>query len=261
MSTPSGPKALTQYILHSSKFKANKGYPVLMIQGITAGLYIALGAIASLKVSAAITTPGLGDFLGAVVFPVGIIAILIMQAELFTSDCMVMIAVYTRHTTITKIFRILLLVFFCNLLGAIFAAFLTQASGIFSQATIDLVSKKALHKVELPFAQLLASSILCNIIVCTGVCLAYASKDDVAKVITLWLAITVFVISGTEHVVANMYYLFVALFYGAPIPISGIVYNLGIAGIGNFIGGGIIVSGINYVLSYKDVPRDAELLH
>lgn len=255
MISHSGPKALTEYILYQSKNKASKRALVLLFQGILAGIYISIGAIGSLKLSASVTSPGLGNFLGALVFPIGIIAIILVQAELFTSDCMVMLSVYTGRTKIRKTLRILLLIIFSNLLGAIFVAFLTKTSGIFGQAVTDLVIEKAVHKVHMPFVELFTSSILCNIIVCTGVCLAYSCKDEIAKIVALWLAIVVFVLSGTEHVVANMYYLFIGLFSGADIGIKDIFYNLAVSGIGNFIGGGIIVSGINYILVFRDIEK------
>lgn len=255
MISHSGPKALTEYILYQSKNKASKRALVLLFQGILAGIYISIGAIGSLKLSASVTSPGLGNFLGALVFPIGIIAIILVQAELFTSDCMVMLSVYTGRTKIRKTLRILLLIIFSNLLGAIFVAFLTKTSGIFGQAVTDLVIEKAVHKVHMPFVELFTSSILCNIIVCTGVCLAYSCKDEIAKIAALWLAIVVFVLSGTEHVVANMYYLFIGLFSGADIGIKDIFYNLAVSGIGNFIGGGIIVSGINYILVFRDIEK------
>ncbi len=251
----SGPKALTEYILNQSKFKAKKRFMTLLLHGILAGLYISIGAIASLKLSASVTVPGLGDFLGALVFPFGIIAIIVMQAELFTSDCMVMTAVYAGRTKIRKILRILLLILISNLIGAVFTAVLTRASGIFDEAVTNLVIGKALQKAHIPIDRLLFSSILCNIIVCTGVCLAYSSKHELAKVVVLWLAITVFILSGTEHVVANMYYLFIALFSGAELTAIDIFYNLSVSAVGNFIGGGIIVSGINYLLAYQGIEK------
>lgn len=251
----SGPKALTEYVLYQSKHKANKTFLILLVQGILAGMYIAIGAIGFLKVVAATQDPGIGLMMGAFVFPVGIIAILLMQAELYTSDSMVMIAVYDGRTKINKILSILVLIIFANLIGSIFMAYMTNVSGIFNEKTMSLVVEKAIHKVEIPFGQLLASSILCNILVCTGVCLAYSCREEIAKVVVLWLSIAVFVISGTEHVVANMFYLFTAYISGADISILGIFKHLGIAAIGNFIGGGVIVSGINYLLAYKDIEK------
>lgn len=255
MQIHSGPKALTEYVLYQSKHKASKSFMILLVQGILAGMYIAIGAIGYFKLAASVSDTGLGAFLGAFVFPVGIIAILLMQAELFTSDTMVMVAVYAKRTKIHKTLGILILIFTANMIGAIAVALLTKASGIFNEATMAMVIDKALHKVHMPVGQLLVSAILCNIIVCTGVCLAYSCKDEIPKIVVVWLAITVFVLSGTEHVVANMYYLFLAYFGGANLTLIDIFYNLSVAAIGNFIGGGIIVSGINYLLAYKDIEK------
>lgn len=251
MNPISGPKALTDYILNQTAIKTKKSNLTLILQGILAGMYIAIGAVGSLKVSASFAAPGLGDFLGAVVFPVGIIAIIAMQAELYTSNCMIMTSVYAGKSKIKQIIKILSLVVFANLLGAIVASALTVTSGLFSETAVNLLIDKAIYKVNLPVGQLFASAVFCNIIVCTGVCLAYGSKDEIVKIITLWLAITVFVLSGTEHVVANMYYLFAAKFYGGALSAKGIIYNLFISGVGNFIGGGAVVASANYLLAYK----------
>ena len=253
----SGPKALTEYILYQSKNKADKRTIILLVQGILAGLYISLGAIGYFKVADSIADPGLGAFLGAVVFPVGIIAILLMQAELFTSDSMLMIAVYDGRTKFNRILGILALILVANLIGAVFTALLSHGAGVFNESTLNLIISKAEHKVHLSTLQMFLSGVLCNILVSTGVCLAYSCKDEIAKIVVVWLAITVFVISGTEHVVANMYYLFVAYFGGGPITLGEIFYSLMVVAFGNFIGGGVIVSGINYLLAYRDIKKTA----
>lgn len=251
----SGPKALTEYILYQSKHKANKRFIILLVQGILAGMYISFGGIAYFKLAATTADPGLGAFLGALVFPLGIIAILLMQAELYTSDSMVMIAVYDKRTTFVKILKILMLILFANMLGAIFVALLSHGANIYSETVLTFINAKVEHKVHMTPIELMASGILCNILVSTSVCLAYSCRDEIAKVIVVWLGITVFVLSGTEHVVANMYYLFTAYWGGADITLIDIFYNLSIVAVGNFIGGGIIVSGINYMLAYRDIER------
>ncbi len=255
MNNYSGPKALTEYILHQSRHKANKTFTILLVQGILAGIYISLGAIGYLKLAAGIAVPGLGNFLGAAVFPIGIIAVLFMQAELFTSDTMVMMAVYSGLTRLRKIFKILFLILIANLIGTVFIACLTRFSGIFDTNTIALLNEKAVHKINMPIGQLLASSVVCNIIVCTGVCLAYSCREEISKIAVVWLTITVFVLSQTEHVVANMYYLFTAYFYGESIKLTELLHHLLISAFGNFIGGGIIVSGANYFLAFRDIEK------
>lgn len=120
-----GPKTLTDYILNQTAAKSKKSNLTLLLQGILAGLYIAIGAVGSIKVSASFPAPGLGDFLGAVVFPVGIIAIIVMQAELYTSNCMIMASVYAGQSKLKQIVKILSLILFANLLGAVIASGLT----------------------------------------------------------------------------------------------------------------------------------------
>lgn len=251
MQQVSGPKALTDYILNLSKSKENKSLLKLILQGILAGMYISIGAIGYFKLAASIADPGLAAFLGAFVFPLGIIAVLLMQAELFTSNCLIMTAFYAGKTKVYKILKILGIVFLANLIGSIFIALLTNSSGIFNDQIMDLVIDKALTKAYMPFDKLFISSILCNIIVCTGICMAYSCKDEITKVVVLWLAILVFVLTGTEHVVANMYYLFTAYFGGANLTFLDILYNLSISALGNFIGGGIIVALINYIIAER----------
>lgn len=248
MDRQSGAEGLVEYILKVSRQKENKRFYVLIIQGFLAGLFIAIGAIACLKVSSSITPLGLGSFLGALVFPLGIIAIVFMPVELFTSDCLIVTSVYAGRTKALKTAGVLCLVFVANVLGALFAAFLTKLSGIFDSATADLLVAKALPKAQMPVVRLFTSSILCNIIVCTGVCLAFNCKEEIAKIFVLWLSIAVFVISGTEHVVANMYFLLASLFYGSQIAAVDVLYSLVVSGIGNFVGGGIIVAGMNYLV-------------
>lgn len=256
MINTSGPKALTEYVIQSSKVKSNKSFLLLLVQGLLAGMYISLGAIAYLKVAASTVDPGLGSFLGAMVFPFGIIAVLVMQAELFTSDCMVMTAVYAGRTKIRKIFRILAFILTTNIIACGIFAYITNVSGIFNSDTMELVTSLAMKKAHMPFDRLLISAILCNIIVCTGMCLSYSCKSEMSKIAVLWLSIAVFTISGTEHVVANAYYMFTAYFAGANISLIDIAYNLLVSAIGNFIGGGIIISGANYILAHKDVSKD-----
>lgn len=258
MQNTSGPRALTDYILNSSKDKADKSLLVLLVQGILAGIYISFGAIGYFKVVAVTSDPGLGAFLGAAIFPIGIIMVLLMQAELYTSDCMVMTAVYAGKTRIHKILKILGIILIANIIGCIFIAYLTNASGIFNENVMNYVIDVAMKKAYMPIGRLFVSGILCNIIVCTGVCLAYSSQNEMAKVSVLWLAIAMFVLSGTEHVVANAYYLFTAYFAGAEIAISDILYNLSVSAIGNLVGGGVFVSGANYILAYHGSSKKAK---
>ena len=76
------------------------------------------------------------------------------------------------------------------------------SSGILGAYTI----KVALGKCNLDFTTALASGILCNILVCAAVMLAARAKDVTGKLLCCFFIILLFVVSGYEHCVANMYY-------------------------------------------------------
>lgn len=246
---------IIDYIVAAGKGKTEKPVRALILQGVLAGMFIAVGAIGYFKLVAYTTDPGLGKFLGALVFPTGIIAILLLGSELFTSDCMAILSVYKKKVNLGKFMKMLITVLAANLVGAIIMALLCTGAGIFSEHMLEIVAKSAVTKTTMPIGRMFTSAVLCNIIVCAGVMMAYSGKTVIGKVIAVWFPIAVFVLSGTEHIVANMFYLMMAFFNGANITVAGILTSFGVVALGNFIGGGIIIAGVNHYMD-KDLRVD-----
>lgn len=245
----------SDYVVASGKEKINKKLHIILIQGFLAGIFIALGAIGYFKIAALALDPGVGIFLASAIFPTGIIAILMLGAELFTSDTMIMMGFYDRQYSLLKVFKVLALVWISNFIGMIFISWLTASSGIFNEAMTAKIIHTAEIKTTMSSFQLLMSAILCNIIVCTGVWTAYAMNNIMAKLTTLWFIITVFVLSGTEHIIANMFYMFTSYFLGADLSFAGIGQNLLWVTIGNIIGGSVIVAGLNKLLRMSKTKK------
>ncbi|HHX61352.1 MAG TPA: formate/nitrite transporter family protein [Epulopiscium sp.] len=237
---------IIDYTVTAAKSKTEKKFRALVIQGILAGMFIAMGAIGYFNLVAYTTDPGLGKFLGALIFPTGIIAILLLGSELFTSNCMAILGVYKKAIKLGSFMKVLITVLCANLIGAIIMALLSTGAGIFSQPMLELVFKSAQTKTNMPIGQMLISGILCNIIVCGGIMMAYSANTVIGKIMAIWFPIAVFVLSGTEHIVANMFYFIMAFINGANITIVGMLTSFGVVGLGNFIGGAIIIAGANY---------------
>lgn len=237
---------LVDYIVKAGKSKTEKTFRLLILQGILAGMFIATGAIGYFKLVAYTADPGLGKFLGALVFPTGIIAILLLGSELFTSDCMAILSVYKKATKLGAFMKVLLIVILSNLVGAVIMAVLSTGAGIFSHHMVEIVNKVSVAKVTMGIGQMFISAVLCNIIVCSGVMMAYSANDVTGKILAIWFPIAVFVLSGTEHIVANMFYLSMGYLNGAEITIPQILTSFGVVTLGNFVGGGILIAGINY---------------
>lgn len=255
---------IIDYIVAAGKSKTEKNFRAIVIQGILAGMFIAMGAIGYFKLVAYTTDPGLGKFLGALIFPTGIIAILLLGSELYTSDCMSILSVYKKKVKLSSFTKMIITVLSANFVGAVIMVLLSTGAGIFSEHMLEIVFKSAVAKTTMPIGQMFISAILCNIIVCSGVMMAYSAKTLVGKIVAIWFPIAIFVLSGTEHIVANMFYLMMAYVNGASITITGILTSFGVVTIGNFIGGGIIIAGVNYYLD-KDLrvldqkSKDSEL--
>lgn len=243
---------LIDYIVEAGKNKTEKKFRAIALQGILAGMFIAMGAIGYFKLVAYTVDPGLGKFLGALIFPTGIIAILLLGSELFTSDCMGILSVYKKSVKLGSFMRMLIIVLGANLVGAIIMALLSTGAGIFSEHMLEIVFNSAVAKTTMPVSQMFISAVLCNIIVCSGVMMAYSAKTDIGKIMAVWFPISVFVLSGTEHIVANMFYLTMAFVNGANITISEILVSFEVVALGNFIGGAIIIAGVNYYID-KDI--------
>ena len=157
-----------------------------------------------------IANVGLARLTAAVVFPVGLMMVILLGAELFTGDCLVAMALPDKDIRVRDFVRILVVVFVGNLIGALFVACCASLSGQFGYSSGLLGAytiKVALGKVNLSFGTALISGILCNILVAGAVLMAGCAKDVTGKIIVSFFVIMLFVTSGYEHCVANMYYI------------------------------------------------------
>ena len=194
----------------AGKVKANLSLPKMILLGILAGFFIAIGGEASSLASHNIANVGLARTITGAVFPVGLMMIVLVGGELFTGNTMIVMAVMQKEATWLQYARNLVVVFFSNLVGSLIIAYLTYFSGQWNYTDGALgayTMKIALGKVNLSFGTAFASGILCNILVCVAVLMAISAKDIAGKILAIFFPIFAFVISGFEHCVANMYYI------------------------------------------------------
>jgi formate/nitrite transporter len=227
----------------------------VMVLGFLAGAFIALGFLLDIHVSTMIPSPwaSLGNLLGAAVFPIGLILVILAGGELLTGNMMSLpTAMFAGRITLGAVARNWLLVTFANLLGALFVAYffghvLGLTEGVFLAKTLAI----ATAKVNADFGQAFISGIGCNWLVCLAVWLSYASKDVAGKILGMWFPIMAFVAIGFQHVVANMFIIPAAIFADA-LSWTQFVENFVAVFLGNAVGGAIFV-GLAYYVSYSNV--------
>lgn len=265
------PPEITNYVEEVGIKKANNKTAQTLLLAILAGMFIAMGAYGASMASHSITNNvGVQKVVAGVVFPVGLLFVLICGAELFTGNALLSIAWAEKKITLGQMFKNWTLVFIGNFIGSIIIAALIFYAGLLSTGTLGgYAIKVAATKASISFGPALASGILCNIIVCFCVWGTYAAKDVTGKVLMGFVPIFVFVISGYEHVVANMYYFTIGLLaktnaafieasHVTPeklshLTVGGIFNNLIPVTIGNIIGGAVFV-GLAYWAIYKYIP-------
>lgn len=205
----SAKEAVEKYV-ESCRGKAAMSAGHLLGRAALAGMMIGMGAAASSVAAHSVGNVGLARLTAAAVFPVGLMMVILLGAELFTGDCLMAMAVSAKQVSLADFIRVLVLVYLGNLAGAVLFSVLIYFSGQLDYSSGGLggyTIKVALGKVTLPFTTAFVSGVLCNILVCAAVLMALCAKDVAGKLLSAFFVIMLFVTAGFEHCVANMYYI------------------------------------------------------
>lgn len=268
------PAEILDHTIKTAENKAGNSFKRLIILSFLAGAFIAFAAegsnMAAFNLLAVPTTYGLGKALAGAVFGTGLMLVVIAGGELFTGNTMILAAVCERKVSVSRMLRNWIIVYFGNLLGSIFIASMMMHSGLFASGENMLGAVTlsiAVHKVNLSFLQALFLGIMCNWLVCLAVWMSFGADSMTGKIFAVFFPIWLFITSGFEHSVANMYYIPAGILAKAE-PIFGqmaglssealdsltwesfFINNLIPVTLGNIIGGGIFVS-MAYWYAYK----------
>lgn len=268
------PRAIDVYT-NKTKIKMGK----LMILAFFAGVFVALACEASTLAASSLlgdrSTFPIGKLVQGLVFTPGLIFVILAGGELFTGNTLMTIPLLDKKISLVVMLRSWILVYFGNFIGALFVAFLLSRSGqwFFADGLVGvrtiLIAK---GKIDFSFGQALVLGLLGNFLVCLGVWMSIGAKSYGSKVISAFFPISVFVLSGFEHSIANMYYLPAGILAKnfpdlasktglgletlKSLNISNMVFkNLFPVTLGNIIGGTIFI-GTLYFLAYRNDNKD-----
>jgi formate transporter FocA len=253
--------------------KASLDFWTMFALAILAGAFIGLGAIFATTVgTGGSELPfGVNKLLMGLVFTLGLIAVVVGGAELFTGNNLIVMAYLSGKVPFTKLLRNWGIVYLGNLVGSVLTAYFmflskqyTFASGGIGLTILNIGEAKC----NLGFVQAIALGVMCNAMVCLAVWLTFSARTTTDKILAIIPPISGFVAAGLEHSVANMYFIPMALFvkyFGDPkffetvgktaqdyphLTVNNfLVANLLPVTIGNIIGGVVLV-GVVYWFIY-----------
>ena len=251
------PKELLQEAVQLAKRKCALPVRDMLIRGILAGAF--LGYATSLVF--VVLSQGIAPIVGAILFPVGFVILVLLGLELVTGNFALLPAgVMAGTVSVSKLLRNWGWVYLGNLIGsllyaALFYLAITSWRTGNGGAIADLL-KQAAQKKTLAYAALGSSgwgtafvkAILCNWMVTIGAMLALVSRSTVGKITAMWLPIMTFFALGFEHSVVNMYVIPSGMMFGAPISVrQGLVWNLLPVTLGNIVAGALLTGVALYV--------------
>lgn len=260
------PKEIAEKVESIGITKSQMPILQLILLGILAGSYIGFGAMYyTIVKSDSSLSFAVSQLLCGLVFSLGLVLVSISGAELFTGNNLLLLAWSKKKITAYSVIKNWTLIIFANLIGALVLAYIIYWSGhtAMNEGRIaETYVKVANAKASLSFSHAFLKGILCNILVCLSVWMAYAGQTIVDKVMGIIFPISAFVAAGFEHSVANMYILSIGLleksnvdYVAEALTLGGALGYLIPVLLGNVIGGGVFV-GLVYSTIYKSEALD-----
>ena len=166
--------------------------------------------------------------------------------------------------------------YFGNFLGSLFIAWMMRHSGLFNSSNGllgGITIKIALGKVSMPFHSAFILGLMCNWLVCLAIWVSYGARDLAGKALAVFFIIGLFIVSGFEHSIANMYYIPAGILakqnpqwaFMSQIPtdqLAGlnwanfIAKNLAPVSLGNIVGGAGMVGFLYWLSLGKKIDKN-----
>ncbi|UUZ85460.1 formate/nitrite transporter family protein [Paenibacillus sp. P26] len=260
------PEQVVEQMVQAGVNKAGLSVKDLLVRGFLGGAILAFATTFAFTATAQ-TKLGL---VGALVFPVGFVMIVLLGLELVTgSFALIPLAVLAKRATVRQMLSNFLWVIVGHLLGCLvyavlFYAAVTNFGHVGDNAVIQTIIKTAETKTtgysSLGFdgmVAVFAKAVLCNWMVTLGAVMAMTSQSTLGKIAAMWSPILTFFAQGFEHAVVNMFVIPAGMMYGAHVTFSGWwLWNQIPVLLGNFAGGVLFTGILLYITHMK---KDASL--
>ncbi|WP_151734050.1 formate/nitrite transporter family protein ['Paenibacillus yunnanensis' Narsing Rao et al. 2020] len=263
------PNEVLSAMIDAGKAKAELSVLQLVVRGALGGAILACATTLAYTATAQTGLP----LVGAILFPVGFVMIILLGLELVTgSFALVPLAVLEKRTTTPRMLRNFFWVIIGHLLGcaayaALYGLTLTKMGTDMSNPLVQTLittseAKTVAYQAMGGDGILLAfiKAVLCNWMVTLGAVLAMTSKSTAGKIAAMWLPILTFFAQGFEHTVVNFFVIPAGMLLGAPVTFSDWwVWNGVPVLLGNFAGG-MLFTGMLLYLSHKGLKQGSPLV-
>ncbi len=254
------PADVVTTMINAGATKGALGVKDLLIRGFLSGAL--LGYATSLAIMGATQTNV--PLVGALIFPVGFVMIVLLGLELATGSFALLPLAWREGKlgfgTMTANLGWVLL---GNLLGSVFYGLLLYVSLTMMGHTADttgiaaklvaIAQAKTIGYAKFGAAGMFTvfvKAILCNWMVCLGVVMGMTSSSTVGKIVGAWIPIFIFFAQGFEHSIVNMFVIPTGMLLGAKVTFSDWwLWNQIPVTLGNIVGG-FLFTGLALYLTH-----------
>lgn len=260
------PLDIVKNMLAAGETKAALSIRDLLIRGFLSGALLGFATSLALTATAQTNTP----LVGALVFPVGFVMIVLLGLELVTgSFAVVSLAAVSGRRAWSHVLANFGWVFLANLAGSVAYGVLLYvaltgmgadpAAGIAPRIIAIAEAKTIAYAANgtAGMVTVFTKAILCNWMVCLGVVMALTSQSTIGKIVAMWLPILTFFAQGFEHSVVNMFMIPTGMLLGAKVSTADWwIWNQLPVTLGNFVGGFVFV-GLFLYWTYRPAAAPA----
>ncbi|WP_342440160.1 formate/nitrite transporter family protein [Paenibacillus sp. FSL L8-0436] len=260
------PSEVLSAMIEAGKAKAELSIMQLIVRGSLGGAILACATTLAFTATAQTKIP----MIGALLFPVGFVMIILLGLELVTgSFALIPLAVLEKKTSTSRMLNNFFWVIIGHLIGcAVYAALygltITKMGTDMSNPLIQTLittseGKTTAYKSMGAEGMTLAfiKAMLCNWMVTLGAVMAMTSKSTAGKILAMWLPILTFFGQGFEHTVVNMFVIPAGMLLGAKVSFGDWwIWNGIPVLLGNFLGG-VLFTGLLFYLSQKSFKSGA----
>jgi len=256
--------------------KATKAAYKSFLLAISAGIHIGIAFVFyTVVTTGAHDLPyGVTKLLGGIAFSLGLILVVITGGELFTSTVLTLVAKASGKISWRQLMKNWTVVYLGNLAGSVLLVAIMLSTRQYMEDGGQLgLNAMAIsqHKLHHTFIQAFSLGLMCNILVCLAVWMTFSARSLTDKVMVLVLPVAMFVSSGFEHCIANMFQVPMAIgiknfapeafcqMTGTNIAdyadlnmMDFIINNLIPVTLGNVVGGGVFVGMWYWLIYLKD---------
>ena len=256
------PEAVLDQMVTLGSAKGQLPVKDLLVRGILAGSL--LGFATTLAFTGTLQTKV--GLVGALIFPVGFVMIVLLGLELVTGNfALLPLAACERRLGAGTLVANWSWVFVGNLIGSGFYALLFTLTlapdSEMAKWLVTVAEAKTLAYAKLGATGMLivvSKAMLCNWMVTLGVVMALTSQSTAGKIAAMWLPILTFFAQGFEHSVVNMFAIPAGMLLGARVSVADWwIWNQLPVTLGNLVAGMVLTGFALYATHRKRPVRAA----